>query len=328
MKYSEVLCKCQPTEIGDFMRRYYINDREYVIYSPEKGKVSCLELCNFSDLSPFQLSVSIQREPEKLEEEIKEFSFEHACSKEALISYLFDIPSGQGEVMKKRRVSGNGCYLLYALKPPVNGAHNKVRNLYQFDPESKRYQLVFDNDLCCASIFEDAESDTVNVCWNPVIFNLLEGQAGHKNASFLLASSNPVLCFHICKKAQERSSKINLYAGNNHLEALLFLSCYMEHKGTEKRLLVSSDNKKVTVRMKGWEPVKVVNFMARAERACGERLRKIYGEDFQPGAQIYQLEAVANFCFIIFPMSPLAMETFLRNMIRELKMEDISYAVV
>lgn len=327
MKYSEVLSECKPTEIGDFMYRYYINGREYIIFSPSKGKISCLELCNFNELTPYQLAVSIQQVPVKPEEEIKEFSFEHVCTKEALISYLFDVLSDSQEgALIKRRVSDNRGYFLYALKPTQTGTY-KVKNLYQFDPESKRYQLVFDNDLCCASIFDEVESDTINVCWNPVIFNLLEGQTEQKNTSYLLASANAVLCFHVCKKTQERSSKINLYVGNNYLESLYFISYYMEFKDMGKRLYVSSDDKKITIRMKGWEPVKVVNCMARAEKACAERLKKLYGEDFQSGAQIYQLEAVANFYFIVLPLSPLAVETFLKNIIRELKMEEISYVV-
>lgn len=326
MKYSEVLCTCKPVEIGDFMYRYYINEREYVVFSPEKGKISCLELCNFNELTPFQLSVAIQQVPDKQEEEVKEFSFDHVCSKEALVSYLFDVSLEQDGTQKKRRVSNKRCYFLYALKPARNGSY-KVKNLYQFNSENKKYQLVFDNDLCCASIFDESESGTINVCWNPLVFNLLEGQEEPKNTSYLLASANAVLCFHICKKAQESSSKINLYVGNNYLEALYFFSYYMEFKGMEKRLFVCSDERKVTVRMKGWEPVKVVNYMARAEKACAERLKKLYGDDFQPGTHIYQLEAVANFYFIILPLFPLAIETFLKNIIRELKMEDITYII-
>lgn len=50
MNYSEVLNPYQPLETGDFMYRYYINDREYIIYSPERNKISCLELFDFKDL--------------------------------------------------------------------------------------------------------------------------------------------------------------------------------------------------------------------------------------------------------------------------------------
>lgn len=51
----------------------------------------------------------------------------------------FDISSDQKDMMKTRRVSNRKCYLLYALKP-VGSC--KVRNLFQFDPETKDYQLV------------------------------------------------------------------------------------------------------------------------------------------------------------------------------------------
>ncbi len=84
MNYSEVLNPYQPLETGDFMYRYYINDREYIIYSPERNKISCLELFDFKDLSAYQLSVSIQAkvQVQSESEELKEFSFDHVCSKE------------------------------------------------------------------------------------------------------------------------------------------------------------------------------------------------------------------------------------------------------
>ena len=66
----------------DFMYRYYINDREYIIYSPERNKISCLELFDFKDLSAYQLSISIQAkvQVQSESEELKEFSFDHVCS--------------------------------------------------------------------------------------------------------------------------------------------------------------------------------------------------------------------------------------------------------
>ncbi len=38
MNYREVLFPYQPLEPGDFMYRYDINNRGYIIYSPEKIK--------------------------------------------------------------------------------------------------------------------------------------------------------------------------------------------------------------------------------------------------------------------------------------------------
>ena len=130
MNYREVLFPYQPLEPGDFMYRYDINNRGYIIYSPEKNKISCLELYDFTDISPFQLAVS-------------------------------------------RGVSNFEAYLLYHLKQP-----DKVRNIYQFNPANNDYQLVFDNDVCIASIFDEYITNTINVCWNPVTFRYFEEQDG------------------------------------------------------------------------------------------------------------------------------------------------------
>ena len=48
MNYQTVLQNYLPVEQGDFMLKYEIDDRGYVIYSPEKGSFSCIELHGFS----------------------------------------------------------------------------------------------------------------------------------------------------------------------------------------------------------------------------------------------------------------------------------------
>lgn len=319
MKYSEVLYSYQPLETGDFMYRYYINDREYIVYSPDQGNISCLELCNFKDLTPYQLAVSIQVVKTQ-KEDVKEFSFEHVCSKEDLIAYLFDIASGRTENRKIRRVSGNEGYFLHELKPS-----HKIRNFYQFNPDSKEYQLVFDNDFCCAAICEDVVSDTINVCWNPVIFSILEGQTEQRNASYLLPSSNPILCSYICKKAEERSAKINLHVGKNSMDALLFFSYYITSKGIEKGLSVSYDSKNVIVQMNKWNPITLVKILSKIQKIINEKLRKQLGEEDGKDVTIYQLESVAGVSFLTFPNHFLAIDVFFRNIIPQFGLEDITY---
>ena len=320
MNYSEVLNPYQPLETGDFMYRYYINDREYIIYSPERNKISCLELFDFKDLSAYQLSVSIQAkvQVQSESEELKEFSFDHVCSKEDLIAYLFDITEGKTEIRKVRKVSNNEGYFLFELK----SAH-KIRNFYQFSPESKENQLVFDKDICCAAIYEDVTSDVVNVCWNPVIFSILEGQTEQQNTSYLLPSSNPILCAHVCKKAQERNARINLYVGKNGMEALLFFSYYIASKGIEKSISIFSDSKQVTVEMDRWNPVTVVKLMSKMQKTINDKLRKQFGEEDE--VTIYRLESVAGKSFLAFQNHPLAIDVFFRNIIPLYGLENIEY---
>ena len=54
MNYQTVLQNYHPIEQGDFMLRYEIDGRGYVIYSPEKDSFSCIELHGFSELTPWQ----------------------------------------------------------------------------------------------------------------------------------------------------------------------------------------------------------------------------------------------------------------------------------
>lgn len=325
MKYSEVLSPYQPLETGDFMCRYYIHDREYIIYSPEKGRISCLELFDFKDLTAYQLSVSIGGggSIDKSEKEgLKEFSFDHVCSKEALIAYLFDVEnSGETGNRRIRRVSNNDGYFLFELKPS-----HKIRNFYQFNPQSKEYQLVLDNDICYAATNEEAASDIVNVCWDPVTFSILEGQTEQQNTSYMLPSSNPILCAHICKKAQDKNAKINLYVGKNTMEALLFFSYYMASKGIEKSISVFSDSKHVTVEMEHWNPVTLVRLMSKMQKAINEKLGKQFGEKDE--ITIYRLESTAGKSFLVFPNHPLPIDVFLRNIIPLYGLESVEYVEI
>lgn len=319
MKYSEVLFPYQPAETGDFMRQYIIDDREYIVYSPEEGKVSCLELCYFEDLTAYQLAVSINRQGMKEQKEVLEFTFDHVCSKEKLIAYLFDIDNTFGKTSDRqvRHVSGNEGFFLYDLNP------GKVRNFYQFNPSTKIYNLLFENKLCCAKLFEDTGSDTINICWNPYLFSVLEGQP-EKQPSYLLASSNPVVCAYIYKKAQDK--KINLYVGKNYLEGLLFFSYYINKLGGDKGLEVFSDGKYLTIEMTGWKAVGLVKFISRIQKIFDQRQKKLMGEEEpEKNLQVYKLESAGELSFVVFPVSDIMMEIFFKNILPEFGLENISY---
>lgn len=136
MNYRTILNDYLPIEQGDFMLRYKINGRGYVLFSPKKDVVSCIELYNFSEISPMQLALLLTFQPK---DEQDEFSFSASCTKEQIIDYLFDVEESQG-CAKIRHTSGLQGYLLYDLAKA-----DKVRNLFQFDLEKK-------NLVCCLTI--------------------------------------------------------------------------------------------------------------------------------------------------------------------------------
>ena len=108
MNYQTVLQNYHPTEQGDFMLRYEIGGRGYVVYSPEKDALSCIELHGFSELTPWQLAFVLSLDMQQMKEQ-DEFSLSVCCKREKLLSYLseqamakggrdFDIPHNRQEL--------------------------------------------------------------------------------------------------------------------------------------------------------------------------------------------------------------------------------------
>ena len=161
MNYRTILNDYLPIEQGDFMLRYKINGRGYVLFSPKKDVVSCIELYNFSEISPMQLALLLTFQPK---DEQDEFSFSASCTKEQIIYYLFDVEESQG-CAKIRHTSGLQGYLLYDLAKA-----DKVRNLFQFDLEKKESRLLFDNRNCAASLHGDCQGSVIHLCWNQCVF--------------------------------------------------------------------------------------------------------------------------------------------------------------
>ena len=110
MNYQTVLQNYHPTEQGDFMLKYEIDGRGYVIYSPEKDSWSCIELHSFSELTPWQLAFVLSLDMRQMKEQ-DEFSFSVCCKREKLLSYLFDVEESE-TVLKTKHVSGWQGYLM------------------------------------------------------------------------------------------------------------------------------------------------------------------------------------------------------------------------
>ena len=167
MNYRTILNDYKPIEQGDFMLRYKINGRSYVLFSPKKDVVSCIELYNFSEISPIQLALLFSyQSADEIEQE--EFTFTANCTREQIIDYLFDV-EGSEDCVKIRHTSGLQGYLMYDLAKA-----DKVRNLFQFDIEKKASHLLFDNRHCAASLRGDCQGSVIHLCWNPCVFHSIK----------------------------------------------------------------------------------------------------------------------------------------------------------
>lgn len=318
MHYSEILQYWEPVETGNFMLRFYIKEREYIIYSPNQNCISCLELSTFNDLTPFQLAAVVQSQ--KFDNTLEEFKFQWPCSKENLIAYLFDIETANGQCLK-RHVSTFKGYFLYDVLSPF-----KIKNLYQFNPENREFQLLFDNDFCCTSINKDVHSEHMVVTWNPYIFHMLE--IGHEtNYTFLLPATNLILfsyVYEILKGLEEQ--RLHLYLDGNVIEALLFVALYIEAREKGRKIKLERNNKYVTVHFLEWNPIEIMNFISNVQKKCNEQLFKIYNTVDEESVKVFQLYSIDEKKYVIFPNSSIFVSTFLKMLIKELNIEDLSYS--
>ena len=314
MKYSDILSFYEPEETGDFFYRYKINEREYIIYSPEQGSLSCLELYNFKDLTPYQLIMSIQGKL-NVSSGLGDLRVERTCSKENLIKYMFNIDKEEeGSLIKRGDKYG---YILHDMK-----SLDKARNIYMFDPEKQESTLLFDNDLCYASFFEDVPADTMNLCWSPIVFNSLR-ISGIKRPSFLLPSTNPILCAYINSIAKNKKFKINFCDDKNILSALKYFSFYMESIYIEKKITVFSESNNVTVLMRNWHPTSVVRFISSVQKKYNNKFDEVYEIEQERRVETYILKYADDMPFVIFPNLDLAISIFLESLIKQLGADDI-----
>ena len=116
MNYQTVLQNYHPTEQGDFVLRYEIGGRGYVVYSPEKDALSCIELHGFSELTPWQLAFVLSLDMQQMKEQ-DELSLFVCCKREKLLSYLFDVEESE-TVLKTKHVSGWQGYLMMDIHKP------------------------------------------------------------------------------------------------------------------------------------------------------------------------------------------------------------------
>lgn len=323
MNYRTILNDYQPIEQGDFMQKYKINGRSYVLFSPKKDMVSCIELHNFSEISPVQLALLLFRQS-KDEKEQDEFAFSVTCTKEQIIDYLFDVEGSDGYA-KIRHTSGLQGYLMYDLSKP-----EKVRNLFQFDMERQEPHLLFDNKNCAASLRGDYQGSIVHLCWNPCVFHSIEKGGEPDAPAYLLASSSPVVCGYVLKQIEkcfasvEKEKRIiGIHVGNEVSEALDFVCYYVRSVQDDYTVIVEREGGMVILEMQQWNPIRLANFVAALNKTVAGQMKKCYPEMDTSEVRPFACVSFARKSFVYFPDVKMHQDVFLKSYLGMVKLKDI-----
>lgn len=291
--YSGVLRFYKPKENGDFFMRYEINGRSFVIFSPERKIISCVELYNFRDISPIELATIIGSELTK--DKYEEFQLDNVCSKESLVSYLFDIREDSSYIVTGHVSNMNG-FILYDIFNP-----SKARNVFLYSTETGDNELLFENDLCFAELNSQQNTGNVNICWNPFLFKDLADGVGEGGTSFLLPSDRNIMFTYITRKNIDSNISYNLFIDNDSVRALMFIMFFLTNQQNNPNISIEFDNKMVILHLSSWSSTKVMNFVSKIQRRCSTEMKRYYEIEDSMSGNYFQCKLVDSDSFVIFP---------------------------
>ena len=323
MNYQTVLQNYLPIEQGDFMLRYEIEGKGYVIYSPEKGVLSCIELHGFSELTPWQLVFTLSLDMKQMKEQ-DEFFFSVSCKREKLLSYLFDVEES-GTDLKTKHVSGWKGYLMMDIHKP-----DRVRNVFQFHSETKESRLVFDNRLCVASLREEEKGKLIHLCWNPSVFAAIDKGGERTAPAYLLASDAALLHGYVMRQIAEcftdipaEERVIGIHVGDNVYEALSFVCYYARYVQDEYVVIPERKDGMVILETPKWNPIRQANFVASLNRMAVDQVKKRYPEMEILNERPFTCLSFSRKSFVCFPDLKMYQEVFLKLYLGLVRLQEI-----
>jgi hypothetical protein len=280
--YSSILATYKAVEQGDFFRQYKIDGNTYILFSPVKGKVSCIETFNFTEITPGELALYMDIMDDG--GEVPEFIFEVSCTKDIVLSYIFDIKSIESFTGEYSHYVGKNSGIM------LLDAKMKTRNIFDIDADKNESRLVFDNTTCFRSN-NLLTADKVFICFDPLNYKKLVHtlEIGQSHLIYLLASTNPMLLELVFEK--ERDTSV-LMGERDSLKTLALILFYLRKKGYTFELY--HDEKQVTVAFPvDMETEDIINLSSHAEK----NLRGYYGIT---GKVCYELRKMGEKCFLNF----------------------------
>lgn len=288
MSYKSVLQGYIPKDDGNFFQLYEVNNMQYALYSPYKGKVSCLELMNFKDISIFQLALYINNL--SYDSKADEFEFEHTITSDDLINYLFDIETIHNDNSCESYISEKRGFVVGGMSV------NKLRNVFIEDGN-----LLFDNELCYTSFVKNSEVDRYFVCFNPIVYRKMIDD-DTSGTIFLLAGASDILLSQVIKP----NKQINIVLDRDYLKCLQAFVFFLNKSKGDSVMSFYTNNKQVSVifnsSFKDMEDVIIMSNEAEAF------LRKMLQND--DISAVYLLEQVGDDCAIVFRNSDIIIKAF------------------
>ena len=277
----------------------------------------------FFELTPWQLAFVLSLDMQQMKEQ-DELSLFVCCKREKLLSYLFDVEESE-TVLKTKHVSGWQGYLMMDIHKP-----DRVRNVFQFHPETKEARLVFDNRLCVASLREKEKGKLIHLCWSPSVFAAIDKGGERTAPAYLLASDAALLHGYAMKQIAEcfagtpvEERVIGIHVGDNVYEALSFVCYYVRNVQDEYLVIPERKDGMVILETPKWNPIRQANFVASLNKMAVDQAKKRYPEMEVPNERPFTCLSFARKSFVYFPDLKVYQEVFLKMYLGLVRLQEV-----
>lgn len=287
LTYKQILSDFDVFEEGDFFRHYRLPIGSFILFSPGKEKISCIELCNFTEITPEDLGLLLDK-PIFIRTEAEEFTFDVVTDKEKILQYLFDLGffDNKTNYFSYHVQPGEG-YLLNCIS-----ANKKTRSVNLLHTINNSVGVKFDN-LLAYHDNSNTNSSNIYVTFDPLKYGNLLTDA-NINRGFhliLLASANNLLF----DKVYEYNKNTSVILGNEDPLLILKLYCYYLNKREPEFIYVESDYSQILVGLKK-DIFSVTEVMVLMNK-CIEYIRSEFGSDI---STFYDIKASGTYTYISF----------------------------
>ncbi|MDR0603555.1 MAG: hypothetical protein LBG80_04540 [Bacteroidales bacterium] len=274
--YKSLLKNTRPVETGDFMHIYQFDKGHFILYSPQKGKVSCIELMNFTEISPYELGLFLEVDVESLLQE-EEFVFDVVTDKESVLAYIFDINHLDDFRYRNEVQPFHG----FVLKES-----DRIRNLAEIETSS----FKFDNVICSIDN-GNASADELLITFDPGKYDRVVNS--DLNSEYYIHLFPAAYSYLLEKLSKDK--KLNLLIGKENPLEILKTFIFFLNRAESGSILLDTSNSFLSLGLKKefFPTEDIVNMSTRAIK----QIRATHGSSVKT---VYTLKNTEEWCFIMF----------------------------
>ena len=274
--YSQVFKDITPVEEGDFFKEFSLPTGNFIVFSPERHKLSCVEMLRYKEYEPDIVALLLDITLE--DEEIEEFTFEEVVNVDRLLMYIFDARNIEDNGKVNYKVNQMPAYILKTL---ADSNYKKGFNFFNYLENGKSASLTYDDKVAYRT--NNATSDNIIICFDPCIYNRYTSDelTNKESLIYLFGSANAIFFDMIYEMLTDKNT-VTLIRGNEEPVVILRLLIHIMNRQSHNSIIFDADEFQIMVGYNsealGIQVMKLVNKVNESMRVANINGRSIVDE--------------------------------------------------